>query len=83
MVVTVILINMGGNWVASKLDWLMMAYALASASLLCAVSRRPVGAKLSPHLSLRATPASATINNRRQVGSAGSATNAHQLRSSA
>ena len=43
MVVTVILINIGGNWVASKLDWLMMAYALASASLLCAVSRRPVG----------------------------------------
>ena len=36
--VTVILINMSGNWVASKLDWLMMAYALASASLLCAVS---------------------------------------------
>jgi O-antigen ligase len=84
MVVTVILINMSGNWVASKLDWLMMAYALASASLLCAVSRRPVGAKLtSPHLSLRATPASATINNRGQVGSAGSATNAHQQRSSA
>ena len=32
MVITVILINMGGNWVASKLDWLMMACALASAS---------------------------------------------------
>ena len=84
MVVAVILINMSGNWVASKLDWLMMAYALASVSLLFAVSRRPVGAKLtSPPRSLRATPASAPVNNRRQVGSAGSATNAHQQRSSA
>jgi O-antigen ligase len=83
MVVTVILINMSGNWVASKLDWLMMAYALASASLMLAVSRRPVGAKLtSPPRFLRATPSSAPLNNRRQVGSAGSATNAHQERSS-
>ena len=35
MVVTVILINMSGNWIASKLDWLMMACALASANLHC------------------------------------------------
>ena len=60
MVVTIILINMSGNWVASKLDWLLMAYALASASLLFAVSPRPVGAKLiSPPRSLRATLATA------------------------
>ena len=84
MVVTVILINMSGNWVASKLDWLMMAYALASASLLFAVSPRPVGAKLtSPPRSLRSTPASRRVSNRLQVGSAGSATDAHKQRSSA
>jgi O-antigen ligase len=82
IVVTVIMINMSGNWVASKLDWLMMAYALASAGLLFAVSRRPVGAKItSPPRSLRAAPASAPVNNRRQIGGAGSATNAGQQRS--
>lgn len=42
MVITVILINMSGNWIASKLDWLMMAYALASASFLFVVRPRQV-----------------------------------------
>jgi O-antigen ligase len=32
MVVTVILIDMSGNWLAAKLDYLMLAYAVASAS---------------------------------------------------
>src|SRR5262245_64049002 len=40
MVITVILINMSGNWIASKLDWLMMACALASANPLLAVRPR-------------------------------------------
>jgi O-antigen ligase len=40
MVVTFIMINMSGNWIASKLNWLMMAYALASASFLFVVSPR-------------------------------------------
>jgi O-antigen ligase len=82
MVFTVIVINMSGNWIASKLDWLMMAYALASASILFAVSRRqPVAKPASPLRSHRATPASVYVNNRRQVGRAVPATNAHQQRS--
>jgi O-antigen ligase len=82
MVFTVIVINMSGNWIASKLDWLMMAYALASASLLLAVSRRQTVAKpASPLRSNRATPASVYVNNRRQVGGAGSATDVRQQRS--
>jgi O-antigen ligase len=82
MVITVIVINMSGNWIASKLDWLMMAYALASAGLLLAVSHRPSVAGLtSPPRPLPATPASAHVNNRRQVGRAGSATNARRQRS--
>jgi O-antigen ligase len=57
MVVTVILINMSGNWVASKLDWLMMAYALASANILLAVSPRLAAPRpTSPPRSRRATP---------------------------
>jgi O-antigen ligase len=82
MVFTVIVINMSGNWIASKLDWLMMAYALASASLLLAVSHRQPVAKRAPTPRFhRATPASVYVNNRRQVGRAGPATNAHQQRS--
>src|SRR5262245_3459118 len=82
MVFTVIVINMSGNWIASKLDWLMMAYALASASILFAVSRRqPVAKRASPRRYHYATPAPVYVNNRRQIGRAGPATNAHQQRS--
>jgi len=82
MVFTVIVINMSGNWIASKLDWLMMAYALASASILFAVSRRqPVAKRASRPRSHYATPASVYVNNRRQVGRADPATNSHQQRS--
>jgi len=45
MVVTVILIDMSGNWIASKLDWLMMAYALVSANFLLTVKPRLAVAK--------------------------------------
>src|SRR5262245_52493592 len=81
MVVTVILINMSGNWIASKLDWLMMACALASANSLLAVRPRlaaanPTSQPRSPH----AAPAPAHITQGR-VGRVGSATNAHQQRS--
>src|SRR5262249_11280356 len=79
MVFTVIVINMSGNWIASKIDWLMMAYAFAGASLLLPVNHPHPGAKpASPPRSHRATPASAYVNNRRQVGRAGPATSAHQ-----
>jgi O-antigen ligase len=82
MIVTVIVINMSGNWIASKLDWLMMADALAGSSFLLAVSHRPSVAKLtSPPRPLPAAPASAYVNNRGRVGRAGSATNASQQRS--
>jgi len=82
MVVIVTMINMSGNWVASKLDWLMMAYALASASFLLTVSRRPPIAKLtSQPRPLPETPASVYVNNRRQIGRAGSAINSNQQRS--
>jgi O-antigen ligase len=81
MVVTVILINMSGNWIASKLDWLMMTYALTSASSLLAVSLRPPVAKpKSLPRSLPATPALAYVNNRRRVSGAGSAINIHKQR---
>ncbi len=40
LVIMVVLINMSGNWIASKLDWLLMAYALASAKPLLAVKPR-------------------------------------------
>jgi O-antigen ligase len=81
MVVTVILINMSGNWVASKLDWLMMAYALAAASfMLVASSRPPVARSTSPPRILPATPVLVYVNNRRQIGRTGSATNSHQQR---
>ena len=70
MVVTVILINMSGNWIASKLDWLMMACALASANLLLAVRPRPAAANpTSPPRSLNATPAPAHVTQG-QVGGA-------------
>jgi O-antigen ligase len=79
MVVTVILINMSGNWIASKLDWLMMAYALASANFLLAVRPRLAVAKpMSSPRSLLATPAHST---QAQVGRAGSAAYPHQQRS--
>ena len=82
MVVAVILMNMSGNWIASKLDWLMMAYALSSASFLLAVSNRPPVARVtSPPRPLPATPASVYVNNRRKSGPASSATNGHQQRS--
>jgi O-antigen ligase len=52
LAVTVIVINMSGNWLASKLDWLMMAYVLASASPLRAARLRlPVRlTSLSPRM---------------------------------
>jgi O-antigen ligase len=79
MVVTVILINMSGNWIASKLDWLMMAYALASASFALAAIPRPAAARpISPPRSLRAGPRAAYINNRPQVDGGGPVTNTHQ-----
>jgi O-antigen ligase len=80
MVVTVILINMSGNWIASKLDWLMMACALASANLLLAVRPRPAAANpTSPPRSLQATPAPAFVTQG-QVGEAGSAAYPDQQR---
>jgi len=82
MVFTVMVINMSGNWIASKLDWLMMAYALASSSILFAVSRRQrVAKRASRHRFHYGTPASVYVNNRRQVGRAGPAINARQQRS--
>jgi O-antigen ligase len=76
MVVTVILINMSGNWIASKLDWLMMACALASANPLLAVRPRLAAANpTSPTRSPQARPAPARLTQG-QVGEAGSATNA-------
>src|SRR5262245_38583282 len=81
MVITVILINMSGNWIASKLDWLMLACALASANLLLAVRPRLAAANpTSPPRSLPATPTPEYVTQC-QVGGAGSATNAHQQRS--
>jgi hypothetical protein len=78
MVVTVILINMSGNWIASKLDWLMMACALASANFLHAVRPRLAAANpTSPPRSLHATPAHVTQG---QVGEAGSAAYPDQQR---
>jgi O-antigen ligase len=79
MVITVILINMSGNWSASKLDWLMMACALASANPLLAVRPRLAAANpTSPPRSPHATPAHVTQG---QVGRASSATNAYRRRS--
>src|SRR5262245_23831320 len=79
MVVTVILINMSGNWIASKLDWLMLACALASANPLLAVRPRLAAANpTSQPRSLHARPAHVTQG---RVGRIGSATNAHQQRS--
>jgi O-antigen ligase len=81
MVFTVTLINMSGNWIASKLDWLMMTYALASAGSLLAVSLRPPAAMpTSPSRSLPARPALAYANNRRRFDGAGMAINIHQQR---
>jgi hypothetical protein len=78
MVITVILINMSGNWSASKLDWLMMACALASANPLLGVRPRLAAANpTSPPRSLLATPAHVTQG---QVGSASSAANAYRRR---
>ena len=80
MVVTVILINMSGNWIASKLDWLMMAYALASANFLLAVRPRLAAANpTSPPRSLHATPTPAYVTQG-QVGRAGSTAYADQQR---
>jgi len=75
MVITVILINMSGNWIASKLDWLMMACALASANLLHAVRPRLAAANsTSPPRSLHAALAPAPAHvTQGQVGEAGSA----------
>jgi O-antigen ligase len=82
MVITVILINMSGNWSASKLDWLMMACALASASPMLAVRLRLAAANpTSPPRSLHAAPARA--NYRRRVGRVGSTAYADQQRGSA
>jgi O-antigen ligase len=81
MVVTVILINMSGNWIASKLDWLMMAYVLASASFtLVVINRPPVARPTSRRRPLPAPPLLAYANNKRQVGGTGSATYSHQQR---
>src|SRR5262249_35692364 len=78
MVITVILINMSGNWIASKLDWLMMACALASANPLLAVRPRLAAPNpTSSPRSLYAAPAPAHVTQD-QVDGAGSATNAHQ-----
>jgi O-antigen ligase len=75
MVITVILINMSGDWVASKLDWLMMACALASANPLLAVSPRLAAANpTSPPRSPHATPEPAHVTQG-QAGGANSATN--------
>jgi O-antigen ligase len=80
LVITVILINMSGNWSASKLDWLMMACALASANLLLAVRPRPAAVNpTSPPRSLQATPAPAHVTQG-QVGEAGSAAYPYQQR---
>jgi O-antigen ligase len=80
MVITVILINMSGNWSASKLDWLMMACALASANLLLAVRPRLAAANpTSPPRSLHATPAPARLTQG-QVSEAGSAAYLDQQR---
>ncbi len=82
LVVTVILINMSGNWIASKLDWLMMAYVLASANLLLAVRPRlAVARPTSPRRSLPTTPRAVYVSNRRQVDGVVSATDARQQRS--
>jgi hypothetical protein len=76
MVVTVILINMSGNWIASKLDWLMLACALASANPLLAIRPRLAAANpTSPPRYLHTAPALAHVTQG-QVGEAGSATNA-------
>src|SRR5262249_45607016 len=76
MAITVILINMSGNWIASKLDWLMMACALAIANPLLAVRPRPAAASpTSPPRYLQGTPAPAHVTQG-QVGGASSATNA-------
>jgi O-antigen ligase len=45
VVIMILLMDMSGNWIASKLDWLLMAYALASASPLLAAQRRLVVAR--------------------------------------
>jgi O-antigen ligase len=82
MVVTVILINMSGNWIVSKLDWLMMAYALASASFALAAIPRPAAARpTSPPRSLCAAPSAGYVKYRGRVDVSGSATNSHQQRS--
>src|SRR5215510_14629166 len=80
MVITVILINMSGNWIASKLDWLMMACALASANLLHAVRPRLAAANpTSPPRFLHATPAPGHVTQG-QDGEAGSAAYTDQQR---
>jgi O-antigen ligase len=76
MVITVILINMSGDWIASKLDWLMMACALASANLLPAVSPRLAANPTSPPRPPHATPEPARVTQD-QAGGASSATNAY------
>jgi O-antigen ligase len=82
MVITVILINMSGNWIASKLDWLMMACAMASANPLFAVRPRLAAAHpTSPPRSLNAAPAPAHVTQG-QVGEAGSAAYPDQQRGS-
>src|SRR5262245_64074153 len=77
MVITVILINMSGNWIASKLDWLMLACVLASAKHLLAIRPRLAAANpTSPPRSPPATPAPAHATPG-QGGGASSATNAY------
>src|SRR5262249_25392627 len=84
MVITVILINMSGNWIASKLDWLMMACALACAKPLLAVRPRLASANPTlPPRSLHATPAPAPALahvTQGQDGEAGSAVYPDQQR---
>src|SRR5262245_62044741 len=72
--------NMSGNWIASKLDWLMMACALASANLLHAVRPRLAAANpTSPPRFLHATPAPGHVTQG-QDGEAGSAAYTDQQR---
>jgi O-antigen ligase len=47
MVVTVIVIELSGNWIAAKLDYLMLAYAVASANPIPRLRLRRVGAARS------------------------------------
>jgi O-antigen ligase len=48
MVLMVLLINASGNWVASKLDFLLLAYALAGANQLVSVRPRPRAVRPQP-----------------------------------